>query len=205
MDDDSSPCFAHTLVDGHVVDPQLRHDVAVFRSAERKRLYAMRKMQAVDARQSKAKELAGKLDVALGDVKNKTIGVYWPIRGELDLREWMTTCSNKGASIALPVIVCKNCPIEFHKWHPACKMKAGTWNIPIPAESEAVIPDIVVVPLLGVDEKQFRLGNGGGYYDRTLAVLSQDTVTIGVGQEFAKMKTIFPMPWDIPMKQVILV
>ncbi|MDF1609582.1 5-formyltetrahydrofolate cyclo-ligase [Hoeflea sp. YIM 152468] len=204
-DDSGSPvCFAHMLVDGHVVDPQTWKDVSVFRKAERTRLYAARQKLPLEDRSAIAASIAAQLSGILDPLTGRTIAVYWPIRGELNLRPFMVDASQRGARICLPVVVEKNQPVEFHLWTPDGAMKRGIWNIPVPAKAEAVEPDVVIVPLLGVDENGYRLGNGGGYYDRTLARLPGDLLTIGVGQPFARMKTIFPMPWDIAMKMVVL-
>lgn len=212
MEDDSDtgsePCFAHQLVDGHVVDPQTARDVGRFRKSERQRLYQLRKQVPLEKRRSQAAVIAEMLGRELGDVAGRSIAVYWPIRGELDLRFWMEGCCEAGATVALPVVVTRGQPVEFHQWTPDCKMRLGFWNIPVPDNGldgdSAVTPDIVIVPLLGVDKKRFRLGNGGGYYDRTLANLPGETRAIGVGPQFCMMETIFPMPWDIPMSKVLL-
>jgi len=207
-DEDELPgspvCFAQMLVDGHVIDPQTWKDVSVFRKAERARLYAQRQAVSADERKAVAGHISGRLTEILGDVSGRTIAVYWPIRGEINLRPWMVEASNRGARICLPVVIAKDQPVEFHHWMPDCAMAKGIWNIPVPADAVPLVPDVVIVPLLGVDENGYRLGNGGGYYDRTLARLPGDLLTIGVGQTFARIKTIFPMPWDIPMKQVVL-
>jgi len=208
-DEDSDPsgsevCLAHMLVDGHVVDPQTWKDVATFRKAERTRLYAARQQVPPDERKVMTVRISERLTDILGDVSGRTIAVYWPIRGEINLRPFMVEASERGARICLPVVVEKNQPVEFHLWTPDCAMAKGIWNIPVPAEPEPVEPDVVIVPLLGVDEQGYRLGNGGGYYDRTLARLPDGLLTIGVGQTFARMKTIFPMPWDIPMQKIVL-
>lgn len=192
------------LVDGHVIDPQTWKDVSAFRKAERTRLYAARQKVPLEDRRGMAAEISARLTEILGDVSGRTIAVYWPIRGELNLHPWMVETSERGAQICLPVVVAKNQPVEFHRWIPGSSMAKGIWNIPVPSEAVAVQPDVVIVPLLGIDEEGCRLGNGGGYYDRTLARLPGDLLTIGVGQSFSRMKTIFPMPWDIPMKRVVL-
>lgn len=83
-------------------------------------------------------------------------------------------------------------------------MARGVWNIPVPAAPDPVTPDLVIVPLLGVDEAGYRLSNGGGYYDRTLAALAPRPRAIGVGHDFAALPTIFPQPWDIAMDLVLL-
>jgi len=207
-DDEDAPgstvCLAHMLVDGHVVDPQTWKDVSTFRKSERKRLYAARQGQSAAARRSASTAIATKLDEMLGNVAGRTIAVYWPIRGEVNLHAWMAGVSERGGKVCLPVVVEKNHPVEFHRWTPGSAMAKGIWNIPVPAEPEAVVPDVVIVPLLGVDESGYRLGNGGGYYDRTLARLGGEALIIGVGQAFARMRTIFPMPWDVPMHKVVL-
>jgi 5-formyltetrahydrofolate cyclo-ligase len=192
------------LVDGHVIDPQTWKDVSVFRKAERTRLYAARQTVSATERKAMSGRISQWLTEILGDVSGRTIAVYWPIRGEVNLRPWMVETSERGARICLPVVVEKDQPVEFHRWTPDSAMVKGIWNIPVPADTVPVMPDVVIAPLLGVDGNGYRLGNGGGYYDRTLARLPGDLLTIGVGQPFARMKTIFPMPWDIPMKKVVL-
>lgn len=200
----SEACFAHLLVDGHVIDPQTWKDVSVFRRAERQRLYERRKQESPEDGRTMAARLSGRLTEILGDVSGRSIAAYWPIRGETNLRAWMSDATRRGARICLPVVVAKDQPIQFHHWTPDCPMAKGIWNIPVPAIPEPLQPEIVIVPLLGFDERGYRLGNGGGYYDRTLARLPAEVLTIGVGQPFARMNTIYPMPWDIPMKKIVL-
>jgi 5,10-methenyltetrahydrofolate synthetase len=132
------------------------------------------------------------------------IAVYWPIRGEPDLRGWMERAHAAGATALLPVVVKKSAPLIFRNWSPGCAMDRGAWNIPVPAEGRTITPDVVVSPLLGVDDACFRLGNGGGYYDRTLAEMDPLPRVIGVGFPDCRIPTIFPMPWDIPMQVVVL-
>ncbi len=204
MDDDSAPCFAHLLVNGQPVDAQTRADVARFRKAERARLMALRRAVPIDALNMQSRLVAAELDPLIAPAAGMTIAAYWPIRGELDLRGWMTTAHAAGARIALPVVVQKNAPVAFHLWSPGCTMTRGVWNIPVPTEAAVVTPDVVISPLLGVDASGYRLGNGGGYYDRTLAAMPHMPLVIGVGHDFCPITTIFPMPWDVPMQIVVL-
>ena len=64
--------------------------------------------------------------------------------------------------------------------------------------------NIVIAPLVGVDEGLYRLGNGAGYYDRTLALLDPQPRIVGVGLSACRLPTIYPMPWDVPMSEVLL-
>lgn len=207
MDEDTpgdEPCFAHRLVAGRPVDPETARDVARFRKARRAEFYEARKQLRSDERARLTETIAAALDRAVGDPAGQRIAVYWPIRGEPDLRGWMAHAHEKGAEICLPVVIHTNEPLEFRPWHPGCRMERGAWNIPVPAEGPPVRPDLVISPLVGIDDAGFRLGNGGGYYDRTLAALNPRPRVIGVGFPGCRLTTIYPMPWDIPMDEVIL-
>ncbi|MEZ5810598.1 MAG: 5-formyltetrahydrofolate cyclo-ligase [Rhizobiaceae bacterium] len=204
----SPPCFAHELVPGdmgfEVCDAQTRLDVARWRKGERQRLIAARLAVPVSRRAAVAKQIIATLDQLVDPGAGPVIGLYWPFRGELDLRGWMRTMSDKGAQVALPVVVEKARPLVFRRWSPQCKMERGVWNIPIPADDQRVIPDIVIAPLVGVDPAGYRLGYGGGFYDRTLAALNNDPLVIGCGHPVARIDTIFPLPHDVPMNRVLL-
>ena len=207
MEDDlggSPACFAHQLIDGHVVDPGAARDVARFRKAERARLMEERKRISSADRATMTQILVEALTNCVMARPGITIAVYWPIRGEPDLREWMAQAHVAGATVLLPVVLEKSAPLVFRPWTPGCAMERGIWNIPVPRDGPELCPDVVVAPLVGVDRECFRLGNGGGYYDRTLARLVPHPLIIGVGWPNCAVSTIFPMPWDIPMDCVVL-
>jgi len=200
---DSAPCFAHHLVDGHPVDPDRVRDVARFRRAERTRLIAERALSSAERKEATDTLIEGLQGIAVPR-PGITIAVYWPIRGEPDLRTWMTSAHAAGARIVLPVVVEELAPLEFQTWTPDGRMTRGFWNIPVPADGEPAIPHLVIVPLVGVDEALYRLGNGGGYFDRTLARIDPPPRKIGVGFAGCTVPTIYPMPWDVPMDEVLL-
>ena len=200
----SPACFAHELVGGHVVDGSTRRDVGRFRRAERERLYALRRGMAAGARAEQTARVIEALRRQFDGVSGGVIGGYWPIRGELDLRPWLAEMQARGVVIGLPVVIAKGQPVEFHRWSPTCAMTRGIWNIPVPEAAEPVVPDQVIVPLVGIDRGCFRLGNGGGYYDMTLAAMAMMPRRIAVGQDFCRIETIFPQPWDIGMDLAIL-
>lgn len=165
----SDPCMAHLLIDGTPVDPIRMRDVARFRTAERARRLEARRHLSVSRRAEETQNLAAKPETFVGPQQGMRIAAYWPIRGEPDLRDWMAEAHAAGATVLLPVVAEQDAPLSFRAWQPGCAMVRGVWNIPVPRHGAEAVPDVVISPLFGVDEACFRLGNGGGYYDRTLA------------------------------------
>src|SRR5690606_37348827 len=123
-----------------------------------------------------------RLNAGLPPMDGGHVGFYWAFKGEIDLRGVVRGLMAKGAGGgALPVVVEKNAPVEFWDWRPRMKMSRGVWNIPIPGERVPVSPSLLLVPLVGFDASGYRLGYGGGYYDRTLAAAQPRPLAIGVG------------------------
>jgi 5-formyltetrahydrofolate cyclo-ligase len=140
---------------------------------------------------------------AFPQLESARIGFYWPIRGEVGLHGLVRELVAAGARAALPVVVAKGQPLEFRAWQPGARMARGVWNIPIPAAVQVVRPSALLVPLVGFDGRGYRLGYGGGFYDRTLATLSPKPLAIGVGYEFGRLATIHPQPHDVPMDALV--
>lgn len=190
------------------VDPVQAEDVARWRKAERSRLRAERDALSVADRQALGDALAGHLDRLLqdrfGGARGMTLSGYWPIKGEPDLRPLLARLHHGGVTIALPIVETKAAPLVFRRWTPKTKMIRGDWNIPVPPpEAEALVPDIALAPLVGWTQDGYRLGYGGGYFDRTLATFSPRPFTIGIGFETAHLPTIFPQPHDIPLDAIL--
>jgi 5,10-methenyltetrahydrofolate synthetase len=131
------------------------------------------------------------------------LGIYWPIRGELDLRDYARRHVETGGTAVLPVVVAKGSPVEFWQWQPGASLRRGFWNIPVPVERRVAVPDVLLIPLVGYDAAGYRLGYGGGYYDRTLAALTPRPLCIGVGYDDSALATIHPQPHDIPMDWIV--
>jgi len=203
----SPPCFAHELAssaDGMVaVDPVAATDVARWRKAERARLVAARLRISSAERRQVATGVADALGQFADQLGVQVISVYWPFRGELDLVPWMRALAASGRRVALPVVEQRGHPLVFREWWPGCRLERGIWNIPVPAEGPPLVPEMVVAPVIGFDHDCYRLGYGGGYFDRTLAALSPRPTAIGVGHPDAGIATIYPQPHDIPMDAVI--
>ncbi|HJR21585.1 MAG TPA: 5-formyltetrahydrofolate cyclo-ligase [Dongiaceae bacterium] len=131
------------------------------------------------------------------------VSFYWPFRGEPNLRPLMRRMVAAGKAVALPVVVEKRHPLEFRPWTPGCEMELGVWNIPIPDTRERVTPRLLLAPVVGFDPQRYRLGYGGGYFDRTLAALTGPRIVIGVGYDSQAIATIHPLPHDIPMDRIV--
>lgn len=139
----------------------------------------------------------------LTEITPGIIGFYWPIKGEFDLRGPVTALLEQGWQAALPVVVEKDAPLVFCHWQPDTKLVPGIWNIPVPEEPMIVTPTVLLVPLVGFDKGNYRLGHGGGYYDRTLAGFHKRPLTIGIGLESCRLATIYPQWHDIAMDKIV--
>lgn len=208
----SSPCLAGEIApngfDPLRVDPEQARDVARWRRAERVRLRAARDALSVADRQATGVALSARLRHLLAQqfsgAAGLTLSAYWPIKGEPDLRDLMADLHGRGVTLALPVVEVKAAPMVFRRWMPGMAMVRGDWNIPVPPpDAETLTPDIALAPLVGWDGAGFRLGYGGGYFDRTLAALSPRPFTIGIGLQSARLATIFPQPHDIAMDVIL--
>ncbi len=202
----SPPCLAQDLDPNHV-DPQQAIDVARWRKPERIRLLAERAALPVATRQDAAQAMATHLDHLLAQrfstLDGLIISAWWPIKAELDLRFWLASLPARGATAALPVILTPKAPLAFRAWMPGAPMERGFWNIPTPATGPEITPHITLSPLVGWDSAGFRLGYGGGYFDRTLASLTPSPIAIGIGLDASRLPTIFPQPHDIPMDYIV--
>ncbi|WP_323764103.1 5-formyltetrahydrofolate cyclo-ligase [Marinovum sp.] len=208
----SPPCSAAEIApeyfDPLAVDPQQARDVARWRKAERTRLRAERMALSVAARQVAGDALAGHLRQVLqdrfGGARGMVLSAYWPIKAEPDLRPLMADLHASGVTIALPLVETKAAPLVFRHWTPETKMVRGDWNIPVPPpDAPEITPDITLAPLVGWTADGYRLGYGGGYFDRTLAALNPRLFSIGIGFDAARLATIYPQPHDIPLDLIL--
>lgn len=178
-------------------------EVRPWRVAMRKALIGRRLALDGAVRRAEGERAKGRLTGSAGLESFGTLGVYWPVRGEIDVRDLAIAHLKKGGRVALPVVVTKSAPVEFWNWRPDMPMSRGIWNIPIPAEREVLSPDALIVPLVGFDSRRFRLGYGGGYYDRTIAAAARRPYCVGLGYAEARLDSIFPQPHDIRMDLIV--
>jgi 5-formyltetrahydrofolate cyclo-ligase len=178
-------------------------DIARWRKAERERLITARLAVPAEERAKMSARIAVGLDALIGDPEGRVVSLYWPFRGEPDLRGWLASIVERGATAAFPVVIEKGRPLVFRAYRPGDRLEKGVWNIPVPADGAPVIPDVVIAPLVGFDPQNYRLGYGGGFFDRTLAALPKKPLVIGVGYSSQAIATIYPQPHDIPMDRIV--
>ena len=199
----SPACSLQELDPGYLGLPPARADIMRWRKNERERLIALRLAMPAAMRQELTTAIAATLDTAIGDVAGRVVSTWWPFRGEPDLRPWMAAATARGATCALPVVTEKNAALTFRIWEDGDPMERGIWNILVPAKGALVIPDVVLAPLVGFDADCYRLGYGGGYFDRTLAGLTQRRLVIGVGYSTQRIRSVHPLDHDIPMDLIV--
>ncbi len=178
-------------------------DLRDWRKAERARLIAARERLDAATLEALRRHIDRHLGRAFPGLARQTVVFCWPMRGEYDARPFLETLRTRGATTALPVVIGPGQPLAFREWHPGVPLATGPMGIPYPEGSPLVEPAAVLVPLVGWDDAGYRLGYGGGYFDRTLAARSTPFAAIGVGYEQARVPTIRPEPWDVPMDWVV--
>jgi len=180
-----------------------RAEILQWRKSERERLIGERLAVGPALRRQHGERIAATLDALLPQLEGIVVSLYWPFRGEPDLRDWAEDVCRRGGRCVLPVVIAKATPLVFRAWRPGDALTRGVWNIPIPVEGEELHPDIVIAPLVGFDRLGYRLGYGGGFFDRTLAALAPRPRAIGVGYGLAAMATIHPLAHDIGMNAIV--
>jgi 5-formyltetrahydrofolate cyclo-ligase len=174
-----------------------------WRKAERARLIAAREALDASTIEPIGRCIDAHLERSFPGLTAATLAFCWPVRGEYDARRFAGTLRDRGAVTALPVVVAPGQPLVFREWHPGVALATGPFGIPFPPDSEPVLPSVVLLPMNGWDEAGYRLGYGSGFFDRTLASMATKPVVIGVSYELARMKSIHPQRWDIPMDWVV--
>ena len=173
-----------------------------WRRGERERLIALRQGLPADERRRCGELIDAELRRLLAE-RAGALGAYWPFRAEFDPRPLIDKVTAAGREVALPVVIDKKGPLEYRAWSPGEPLVAGVWDIPIPEQRKIVLPAMVLAPLVGFDRDCYRLGYGGGYFDRTLAAQSPRPLAIGVGFAAQEIATIYPQPFDIPMDVIV--
>jgi 5-formyltetrahydrofolate cyclo-ligase len=133
------------------------------------------------------------------------ISAYMPIRTEVSPIPTMERMVTRGRKICVPVIVGEGVPLEFHEWTPDTEMVAGAFGAAIPKDGKRLIPDIVITPLLAFDPHGYRMGYGGGFYDRSFEQISAVKEVKAVGYAYSDQEVLL-VPreaTDFPLNAVI--
>jgi len=148
-------------------------------------------------------EISSLLEYGFPVLCKSTVGFYWSYRGEYDPQPTMSALQTRGAVLALPEIEGKEKPLYFRRWWKEAPMKIGSYNIPVTDNTERVTVNAIIVPMLGFDTKGYRLGYGGGYYDRTISGMNPRPLLIGVAFEILRLEDIYPRPHDVAMDFIV--
>ena len=139
------------------------------------------------------------------------IGAYWPIKGEFDPLPALHRWKEDGElldephrrRIGLPVVNRDHKTLTFHSWYPGCPMENDAYDIPKPKDTELIVPTLLFVPCLGYSAGGYRLGYGGGFYDRTLASLQPRPFTVGLGFTGGFLDDLEPEAHDVPLDAIL--
>jgi 5-formyltetrahydrofolate cyclo-ligase len=131
---------------------------------------------------------------------------FIPYKSEITTLPLMAALLRRGWRTALPVVIAPDTPLVFRAWSPGDRLEPGVWDIPVPlAAAPEVLPDLLLVPGLSFDRKGFRLGYGGGFYDRTLAKLRavKPVTAIGVAYHAQIVDEVVRDAFDAPLDYVM--
>ncbi|MEM6897430.1 MAG: 5-formyltetrahydrofolate cyclo-ligase, partial [Pseudomonadota bacterium] len=144
------------------------------------------------------------LSAVLSEHAGRTVAGYMPIGTEIDPRPAMAMAAGQGP-VAIPVIEAAAKPLKFARWTPAMPLVPGAFKALIPADPVFITPDVLIVPLVAFDRSGARLGYGGGFYDRTLAMLRAAQPTLAIGFAFAEQEAaaLPTEPTDEPLDLII--
>ncbi len=137
--------------------------------------------------------------------ENLVISAYMPIRTEVSPLPTMERMAARGRKICVPVIIRAGLPLEFHQWTPEAEMVKGAFGAYIPKNGTKMIPDIVITPLLAFDAHGYRMGYGGGFYDRSFEQISamKDVQAIGYAYSDQEVLLVPREETDFPLNAVI--
>ena len=179
-------------------------ELAAWRKGQRETLLQARQAVPAAMRAAWSASINDWLDAGLDHLRGDVVlGLCWPFKAEFDTRHFAARLRRRGVQTALPVVRGGGQGLEFRLWSPGTSLARGAYGIPFPRDSAAVLPDLLLVPPVGIDTQGFRLGYGGGYFDRTLAAQRPRPVCVAVGFEISRIPSIQPQAHDIGMDALV--
>jgi 5-formyltetrahydrofolate cyclo-ligase len=132
----------------------------------------------------------------------EALGVYWPLAGEPDLSAAYSELMRAGLRLALPVVMERDAPLTFAEWTPGEPMVRDEAGVQVPAQLRFIArPPALLIPCLGFNVDNYRLGYGGGYYDRTL---EQQPRPHTLGIAYSSQQAVFSHgPYDVPLDVIV--
>lgn len=176
------------------------------RRALRERLLAARQALSPEQCEDRSAAIRAHLQHTFSQLSIQRVAFCWPICNEPDLRPLMRYWLDAGDTrfmALLPVVAGAAQPLTFRAWTPSCRMQEDRYGIPAPIEGEFAVPEALLIPVNAFDTQGYRLGYGGGFFDRTLATLHPAPLTIGIGFELSRVDTICPQAHDIRLDVVV--
>jgi len=177
-------------------------EIKAWRKEARQKLLAARAAMTMAVREDLSRRLIEQLRPVLKE-RPQPISFYWPIKAEPDLKVLMRELDAAGVEVCLPVCIKLGEPLTFRRWTKGARMERGFWDIPVPADPTEIQPKTLIAPIVGYDAASYRLGYGGGFFDRTLAKLGDAATAIGIGFSLFRLPTIHPQAHDIPMASIV--
>lgn len=178
-------------------------DLGQWRKAQRAELLARRIAIEPNERKTWNETITWLLEDGFPILQQMVVGFCWPYKGEFDARFLIHSLRASGVRAALPAVIEKKAPLQFREWWPGVPMTPGVFDLPVPDNTDVVIPDALLIPPVGFGEQGDRLGYGGGFFDRTLASITPQPLKIGVAFELSRIPTIYPQPHDILMDFIV--
>ena len=167
---------------------------------------ARRKALSVDEHARRSQVVCRHLLAAFPQLATLRVGFCWPVNKEPDVRSALEVWRGAGHpafAALLPVVLATDAPLVFRHWHPDTALVTDRYGIPSPAEGDFLQPQALLIPLLVFDAAGFRLGYGGGYFDRTLAQAGSRPLAIGIGFELCRVDTVYPEAHDERLDAVV--
>jgi 5-formyltetrahydrofolate cyclo-ligase len=145
---------------------------------------------------------AARLREVLADKGARVLSGYMPMRGEIDPLPAMAAHAGR---VCVPVTPPRGNPLSFREWTPDARMVEGPFKAMVPEDGDWLVPEVLIVPLLAFDRRGYRLGYGGGYYDRTLESLRSKGPVTAIGYAWAAQETdAVPLePTDQPLDLIV--
>ena len=136
--------------------------------------------------------------------KKKIIGGYYPVNFEIDILDILDQLEIKGLKLSLPVIK-KNNEMDFYTWSNNDLLILNKYGIPEPEQIKKVIPDVILIPLVAFDSRLFRIGYGGGYYDRYIGKFSnkKNLFKVGIAHSCQKINVVPTNNYDKKLDVII--